>query len=519
MDLWSISASRMSALLERREISSRELVSAHLDRIAKLDGKLRAFTTVFRERALKDAERADDERRNGRARGPLHGVPVSVKECFDIDGEATTLGIPSWRGKIASRDAVVVELLREAGAIVLGRTNLSQTMLFAESRNPIFGQTANPFSLAHTPGGSSGGEGAAVASGMSPLGIGTDIGGSVRIPAHFSGVAALKPSLDRMAMRGYRTAVVGQEAVRGQAGPIARTTEDLALVMRVLDARRMSELDPRVPPLAWEDPRAVEVEKLRVGVFTDDGVLAPSLAVARAVDRAADVLRARGCEVVPFRPEGVWEMMGDYLAALSGDGGATLTAALRGGSVDAVLVPLKRIAAVPARARMTLARVARIAGEHRTARMLESLGEKRVAEYWRLTDRLRQFRTALLDAMERAKIDAIVCPPSATPAYPHGMSKNFTLAASYTILWNAVQFPAGVVPVTRVRADEARRAQPRDSVERHAARVDEQSRGLPVGVQVVARPWREATVLAVMDAIESGVRGDADFPTTPAFVE
>jgi fatty acid amide hydrolase len=505
----------MSELLERREISSRELVSAHLDRIAQVDGRVRAFTTVFRERALADADRADAERAQGRARGALHGVPVSIKECFDIEGEATTLGIPGWRGRRAVRDAAIVELLREAGAVVLGRTNVSQTMLFAESRNPLFGQTANPFSLAHTPGGSSGGEAAAIAAGMSPLGIGTDIGGSVRIPAHFSGVAAIKPSLDRMAMRGYKTAVAGQEAVRGQGGPLARTTQDLALVMRALDPHRMSELDSRVPPIPWEEPSAIAVEKLRIGVFTDDGVLAPSAAVVRATERAAAVLRARGCEVVPFRPEGVWDMMGEYLSALSADGGVTLTSALRGGAVDSVLLPLKRMASVPARARMALARIARIAGEHRTARMLESLGNKSVAEYWRLTDKLRQFRFGLLDAMNRAQIDAIVCPASATPAYPHGMSKNFTLAASYTILWNAVQFPAGIVPVTRVRAGETSRPRAQDAVEKHAAKVDAQSRGLPVGAQVVARPWREATVLAVMEAIEAGVRGDADFPVTP----
>ncbi|HEX9578804.1 MAG TPA: amidase family protein, partial [Myxococcales bacterium] len=150
-------------LLSQREISAREAVQAHLGRIEAVDGKLRAFTQVFRERALADADRADRERR-----GPLSGLPVSVKENFDFQGEATTMGVVGRAGSKAAADAAMVTALREAGAVVLGRTNLSQLCLYAESRNPLFGQTANPWSLEHTPGGSSGGEGAAIAAGLSP---------------------------------------------------------------------------------------------------------------------------------------------------------------------------------------------------------------------------------------------------------------------------------------------------------------------------------------------------------------
>ena len=513
--LWQLSAVDMAARLARGDVSSRELVQAHLDRIAAVDGKVRAFTAVFHDRALADADRADDERRGGHARGALHGIPVSIKECFDFEGQPTTLGIPSWRAKVASADAAMVTLFRQLGAVILGRTNISQTMLFVESRNPLFGETANPFSLAHTPGGSSGGEAAAVAAGMSPLGIGTDIGGSVRTPCHFSGIAGLKPSLDRLPMRGYRTVLAGQEAVRGQSGPLARTAADVTFLMRALDCRAMSALDPRVPPLAWEEPNDLEVRKLRVGVYQDDGVIAPSHAVARAVDRAGDVLRARGCEVVAFKPPRVAELVDDYLAALSADGGEMILEALARGEVDAVLKPLRRVATLPAGVRRGLARALSLAGEKRAAGMLSVMGEKKVAELWRLTDRLRAYRFRVLDAMDAAKVDVIVCPAYATPALPHGFAKNFTLASSYSMVWNAVQFPAGVVPVTRVRDHETVRRAAKDSIEKHAARVDKASAGLPVGVQIVARPWREATVLAVMQAIEDGVRGDDDFPRTP----
>ncbi len=514
--LWQHSATTLSGMLERREVSSREVVDAHLDRIASVDGAVRAFTEVFREGARADADRADAERAKGRSRGPLHGLPVSVKECFDFEGRATTLGIPAFEKRIAARDAVMVTALREAGAVILGRTNLSQTMLFAESRNPIFGQTCNPFSLSHTPGGSSGGETAALAAGMSPLGLGTDIGGSIRSPAHFSGVTALKPTLDRLPARGQRAGLPGQEVIRGVCGPVARTTDDLWLFLRALDPARLSALDGRVPPLPWKDPSDVALAGLRVGFYTDDGVLAASRSIVRAVDLARDALEARGCHVRPYLPPDVMKNISDYISALSSDGAKTLSSLVRDPrELDPVLAPLLKGAQLPTKVRLGLARAAELAGQKRAAMLLRAVGEKSVAELWRLTDALRGARATLLDSLDANGIDVILCPAYATPALPHGMSKNFTLASSTAMLWNLHQLPAGVVPVTRVRPDETTRSASRELLERQAAKVDAESAGLPVGVQVVARPWAEATVLAVMRAIEEAARNDPSFPHTP----
>jgi fatty acid amide hydrolase len=513
--LWQHSATSLASLLDRREVTSVEVLRAHLDRIAAVDGRVRAFTEVLADSARLEAEASDARRAQGQARGPLDGVPVSVKECFDFEGRATTLGIPSWRGRIAGRDAAMVTALREAGAVLIGRTNLSQTMLYVEARNPIFGQTANPWSLAHSPGGSSGGEGAAIACGESPLGVGTDIGGSIRTPAHFCGVAGLKPSLDRLPMKGYRTVLAGQETVRGMGGPMARTAADLALFFRALDPRRLADLDPRVPPLPWEDVDRVATGSLRVGVYSDDGILPASHSVSRAVDRAAGALRTRGATVVPFVPPGVRALLSAYLGVLSADGGAGLVAALADGEIDPVLQPLRQMARVPAAARRFIARGASLLGQPNLSLMLDAMGEKTAGELWRLTDQVRTYRTTLLEAMDRERLDLLLCPPFATPAMPHGASKNFTLASSYSILFNATQFPAGVVPVTRVREGETGRQPGADLLHRQAAKIDDASAGRPVGVQVVGRPWRDQEVLAAMIAIESEVKRDEGFPVTP----
>jgi len=515
MQLWQLPATALSSMLARGEATASDVLRAHLARIDRVDSRIHAFTEVLRDRAQADADASDARRRRGEARGPLDGVPVSFKECFDVEGRATTLGIPSWRGRIAERDAAMITLLRDAGAVVLGRTNLSQTMLYIEASNPLFGRTANPWSAEHSPGGSSGGEAAAIAAGMSPLGVGTDIGGSIRTPCHFSGICGIKPTLDRLPMRGYRSVIVGQEAVRGMGGPMARTVGDLALFFRALDPRRMSALDARVPPLAWEDPGDVKLEGLCVGTYVDDGLVPVSHAIRRAVQRAADVLRARGCVVRGFGLPDMRGLLESYLGALSADDGAAMFEALKGGAVDPVLEPMRRLASVPLAGRKLMARAARSLGQPNFALMLGAMGAKSAAELWKLTASLRDYRVALLDSMDRLGIDVLLCPPLATPALPHGASKNFTVASSYAIVFNATQLPAGVVPVTRVRAADGVRRQSRDSIERRAAAIDARSVGLPVGVQVVARPWKDHVVLGVMAAIEAAVSRDPDFPATP----
>lgn len=503
--LCDLSAAALSQLLARREVSAVEVTRAHLARIDAVDGELRAFTRVFHERALEEAARADA----GPRRGPLHGLPVSLKENFDLEGEATTFGVVARARSRAPRDAALVTALREGGAVVLGRTNVAQLGLFAESRNPLFGQTANPFSLLRTAGGSSGGEAAAIAAGLSPLGLGTDIGGSIRVPAHFCGIAGFKPTLDRLPMRGVAAGIAGQEAVRAMCGPLARSAQDLALFFSALDGARLSQLDGRVPPLAF---REEQLGTPRVGLMLDDGLITPSAAVQRAVRRAAEALRARGCEVVEWQAPKAREAIFLQLAVMSADGGAALRRELRGQPVDPVLRPLLRLAGLPGVVRRGLAAALR---DELPGRTLRALGRKPVEELWRLTALVRAYRFEVLESMEAAGIELVAAPAFATPALPHQGARNFVLAASSSMLWNLVQLPAGVVPVSRVRQEEAGRAQGEGLLGRLAARVDEGSAGLPVGAQIVGPPWQEARVLAALCAVEEQVREDPDFPRTP----
>jgi fatty acid amide hydrolase len=204
---------------------------------------------------------------------------------------------------------------------------------------------------------------------------------------------------------------------------------------------------------------------------------------------------------------------------MSSDGGAMMARGLEGADVDPVIASLRRTASLPAAIRMGLSRALLIAGQERLSRLLDVIGEKTVERFWTITNQLRAYRIELTEAMDRERIDVVLCPNHATPALPHLGSKDFVLAGSPSMLWNIVQFPAGTVPVTKVQRDEAHRDRPRDRLESMAAKVDQGSAGLPIGVQVVARPYREDLVLAAMRAIEDEARKDADFPKTPVTSE
>jgi fatty acid amide hydrolase len=513
-ELRSLGLRALDRALLTGQTSSTEVTDAYLARIAAIEPTLRACTAVLHDEARVAAADADGRLARRERRGPLDGVPLSLKESLDLRGHASTLGMPSRAGHVAREDAVMVRVLREAGAVFLAKTNVSQALLFHESRNPLFGETKNPWQLDRGPGGSSGGEAALIAAGGSPAGVGTDVGGSIRGPAHVCGVVGLKPTNDRWSVVGSQGGQPGQEVVRGQSGPMGRTVDDVRVLWEACAPDRIAGLDPRVPPLPHGDSHG-GVRGLRIGFFVDDGIVPVSLAGRRAVDRAVRALQDQGAVVVEAPPHDVDELVAVYLGGMSADGGVTLRRQIDDDELDVALSMLWRLQKLPAAARRLAAFAMERRGEVHVARLLRALGEKRVVDVWALTRRARALAVDELTRWDRLQLDALVCPPHATPALPHGASRDFALGGTLSMRFNLLNFPAGVVPVTRVRPEEQLRPHPRGRLERAAAAVDAGSAGLPVGVQVVARPWHEHVCLRVMGAVEAGVRDDDGFPRLP----
>ncbi len=517
MKLHELDATALLAALSKGETSSVEIVNALIERRKTVGDKVSAIVLPLDESAKKAAESADAARKRGDSLGPLHGLPVTIKDNFEVIGTPATLGVVQRRNHHSQQDAVSVAALRNVGAVVLGKTNVPQLLLVQESDNGIYGVTKNPWNTGRSPGGSSGGEGAAIATGQSPLGLGSDIGGSIRIPAHFCGIAGLKPTVDRWSTRGMLGGIDGQEVVRAAAGPMARSVRDLSLAMTALDPAWQARRDPGVLPLRVEDPSHVSLKGLRIGWFSDDGFMSPCPSIVRAVERAKAHLQAAGAHLVDYRPVAPLDLFYLWMAVISSDAATTLQRQLAGETVCKQLQPTLKASRVPDSLKPAVARLLEMKGDARLARLLRSLGRKPVEELWRLTAERTHMRRSELDAWNEANIDAVLCPPHVLPAMPLGSSGDLTLTLSYMFRYVMLNFAAGVVPVTRVTENETRwhGPEPRDGVSKRCAEAVKGSAGLPVGVQVVSRPYREDVALAVMAAVEAAAMSDPSFPKTP----
>ena len=458
-DLLRLSASEQAGLIRARKVSSCELVQAHLDRIAKVNPGINAAVEVFAENAVAEARTADQTlARNGGAGGPLHGVPFSVKDSIEVAGSVCTAGTLGRAGAPKSTaDATLVARLRRAGAIPIAKTNLPDLLFAFESDNFIFGKTINPYDVTRTSGGSSGGEAALIAACGSPMGLGSDAAGSVRVPAAFCGIASIKPTSGRLPRTGHFPPRGGWIERLWQIGPMARHVEDLGVMMRLLVGS--DESDPTVVSMPFADPARTDLSELRVAFYTDNGFAAADDEVAAVIQAAAASLSGVVKCVREDRP-GVLACAYDLeMKLLGADGG------------DALRHYLEHLGSTELHPLLT--------------GWLEKLEPYRtnlagLQGYWAELDRYQAEMFAFL-----RNYDAIVCPVYTQAALPHGASlldSNFQ-GFSHTMAYNVTGWPAAVV------------------------RCGESAAGLPIGVQIAARPWREDVALAVAGWLEKAFGG------------
>jgi len=446
---------RLAAAIRAKEVSSEEVVRASIDRIDAVNPRLNAVVQLPREWALEEARAADRALARGEIKGSLHGVPFTLKDAIETRGVICTGGTEGRARYVPTVDAVVVERLRRAGAIVLGKTNCPELGWAWESDNLVYGRTNNPYDLGLSPGGSSGGEAAIIAAGGSPLGLGSDAGGSVRFPAHCTGIASVKPTSGRVPRTGHFPGPGGLLDPLWQIGPLARSARDLWLTLSIICGP--DGQDPAIVPVTLGAPDAVAPRRLRIAFYTDNGIEPPSAEIREGVKRAAAALSEAGIPVEEARPPGIDETFELYLGLFTADGGAGLEALLAGAGTTRVHPLMARVLDVQRR------------------------GAKTVPELATLVGRWDAFRCRMLAFM--AHYDVLLSPVCSFAGMVHGSTYDRLPAFSYMMSWNLTGWPAAVV---RGGATPA---------------------GLPIGVQIVAAPWREDVALAVAQLIEEALGG------------
>ena len=317
-ELWQQSASELAAMIVGKEVSSVEVIDVHLARIEQVNPHLNAITRVLADQARAGAKAADASLASGDALGPLHGVPLTVKQNIDLAGCATDNGVPAFAEAISPVDAPVVERMRAAGAIPIGRTNCPDMALRVHTDSSLHGLTRNPWDPTRTAGGSSGGEASALASGMSPIGLGNDIGGSLRNPATCCGIASLKPSAGRVPEFAYGPMADGPASFQLMPveGPMARRIADVRLGLQVLAGR--DRRDPYSVPAPLESP-VPEGRPLRVAVLASPPGGSTDPRVAGCVTAAADALATAGYDVTESGPPRYEEVLTTWFAFIGED--------------------------------------------------------------------------------------------------------------------------------------------------------------------------------------------------------
>ena len=438
-DLVFLPATEQLRLMRSKQLSAMELAEAYIAQIERLNPLLSALVDF-------DPDRVRAQTKSVR-HGALEGLPVTIKSSIATAGYRCEIGSTLHRDDQPSSDAEAVAILRRQGAVILGTTNCPEFLMAYETDNALHGRTRNPWSLEYSAGGSSGGESSAIAAGMSAAGLGSDSGGSVRIPAHFTGICALKPTSGRISAEGHLPPCVGPFARLGAIGPMARSIEDVSLLFDILAT-------PPSHPIALEEAR-----RIPIGYFDQDG-FATSPEIRAAVNIAADALRAAGFQVTPFRPEGLEDAQRLW-SAFFVQCGARFYGPTIAGKQDALSRVFREFLSL--------------------AEAQGPLSAEELLFAWAEWDLLCK---RILDQMEQFPV--LLLPPCAVTAFRHGERSwktdqglvGYLDSMRYAQWFNILGAPAAVVPVSQT------------------------STGLPVNVQIAGRPFEDERVLAIAGVLD-----------------
>ncbi|CAE6428148.1 unnamed protein product [Rhizoctonia solani] len=540
-----------------------QTVTAFIEQAIKAHEATECLTEILFNSALKAAKELDDYfARTGKLRGPFHGVPMTFKDQYEIKGVDTTIGFTDWIDNHAKQDAELVAHARSLGGVIIAKTNVPQTMLSFECENPLWGRTTNPYNDKNTSGGSSGGEAAVLRFSGSALGMGSDIGGSLRIPTSYCGIYSLKPTDMRFSGRGALGCVPGFMGITTVYGPMARSVDDVKYVCQQFFGLRATLPSATLPPVGFRD---LDFSKpLNIGYFKSDRFVRASPACQRAVQESVTALRRRGHKVEEVTPPDMAELLKLFIEISAADGYKTMLSNLKSDKQEPALFLVTLGPRLPAFVRAISNILVRLFISDTTfTRLFGASRTRSVTELWASSAARLEADSALQnhlwgevlnsDALspDALNLDALICPVQALPAIPHGATKTLTPLAAATLGWNIVECPVGVVPVTHV--DPKKDALPADWWENTAGPVvrpagsyavtevqvepssmleravygsgrrllqplddpvpvyDAQAMaGLPVGVQIVGKPWDDEKIIFVMEELDKALHQDGD---------
>lgn len=454
------SALAIATAIKSKKISSEEVTNIFLKRIKQINPKINAVVQLVGDQALESARKADKALANVDELGPLHGVPMTIKDSFDTKGIISTAGTLGRANYVPDRDATIVAKLKNAGAILLGKTNTPELTIHGDTRNLIYGPTKNPYNLNHSPGGSSGGPAAIVSAGGSAFDIGSDTGGSVRGPSHCCGICGIKPTSGRVSRSGHIISFDDYKQSLTTVGPMCRYVEDLIMILPIISGS--DGIDPYIYDIPFGSLNKTEISDLNFVYYTDNGIKTPVPEIIQSIHKVATKLSNHGCQIEESRPIEVEETLELFFELVNADSRYSLHQILAKSGTSQVSDYLEW--------------VNESVGEFET----KSISPKQFAKIFEKWSRFKSKMTSFF-----SKYDILLCPVNATAAPVSGVtSEEIKLNhVSYNATYNLTGWPVAVV------------------------RIGTSANDLPLGIQIVGKPWQEGKILAVAKFLEQEFGG------------
>ncbi|XP_063795595.1 vitamin D3 hydroxylase-associated protein-like isoform X1 [Pseudophryne corroboree] len=488
--------------LQDGSLSPECVLYSYVEKALEVNDNLNCVT-VF----LLDCEAQLKGLREREEKGPLYGVPVSIKEQVGYKGHPSTCGLVQYLDEVEEEDSIIVKVLKKQGAIVFARTNVPQALLCHESSNPIYGNTLNPRNRAKGASGSSGGEGALIGGGGSILGIGTDLGGSIRLPSSSCGIAGFKPTSNRVSIHGVRECFDGMTAVATCNGPMARDVDALALSMKALLCDEMFRLDPSVPPIYFNEKIYSSTKPLRIGYYEEDGYFKPNPGMRRVLLETKHLLEDAGHKLIPFKPPRVDYAYEVFWKAILGDKGETAANKFKNNIIDPNLEETARLCFMPNVVKRILSYILWPIYPRISSAIYCGLGARSVNRLWKEQIAIQEYQTEFFTEWRKLNLDVVLC-PMLGPAFNLGYPGKLFAPLSCTLLFNLLNYPAGVVPVGSVTAEDEEelkhyRGYSNDPWDKLYKKAVEGGVGLPLSVQCVALPHQDELCMRLMKEVET----------------
>lgn len=516
--LFKVDLSQLREMIWSREVTSEQVLRFYFSRCKTIGRELNAAVEGTYELGLKLAKEADEliKTKPRSELPPLCGVPLSIKENYYMEGYEVTGGMETRLGYKQPHTAPLLTHLFKLGAVPFVRSNFPQMLMAIESENAIYGICKNPHDKTRSPGGSSGGEGALIAAGCSPAGLGNDIGGSIRIPCAMSGIFGFKPTSGRHNVKDQMDYVqafhekgINQDYVKCANGPMGRSVEDLKIITELMSAPEINHLTDRsIPPLLWrkEATTLEKGKKFTIGYYESlDDSFECHPAGKRAVKEVVEALKKEGHTLIPVDIPNAKEMACLSVSFFNSDGAAVGNFAISTGlSMIKAYQTSQILYLLPRCVRLGLSKLLAILGQERLSMLVECCGPIPAKDMFIEANKQTLLTRNFLRGLKEKNIDFLISPGLGCPAIKHHTGGDMILSSIYTVVYNFLGLPAGTLPVTRVRKDEQTyESKFNDRMTQAAKECMKDTEGLPVTVQVAAMPYKDEECLALMQHIES----------------